>query len=330
MRAVVCNGAGGVEVMALAEVPPPEPGPEQLRVKVRAAALNRGDTLQRMGEYPAPPGESPILGVEAAGEVESLGPGVEGFAPGDRVFGLVPGGGYAELCLMDHRLAMRMPEGWSFAQAAAVPEVFFTADTMLFVLGQLAPGETVLVHAGGSGVGTACIQMARSAGARVLCTVGSEEKARRAMALGAEAAVNYRTHDFAREVMRLTGGAGVDVVADFMGASYLTRNLAVLRPAGRLILAGVMGGMVTEIDLDTIIGGRLQVKGTVMRSRPLADKRAIAQRFRERWLPLLAEGRLRPVVDSVYPLEQVARAHEAIEANRNFGKIILSTDGATS
>jgi len=260
--------------------------------------------------------------------VESCGPGVEGFAPGDRVFGPVGGGGYAELCLLDHRMAMRMPEGWSFAEAAAVPEVFFTADTTLFVLGQLAAGETVLVHAGGSGVGTACIQMARSVGARVLCTVGSDEKARRAVALGADAAVNYRTHDFAEEVLRLTGGAGVDVVVDFMGASYLARNLAVLRSAGRLILAGVMGGTVTEIDLDSIIVKRLQVKGTVMRSRPLADKRAIAQRFRERWLPLLAEGRLRPVVDSVYPLEQVARAHEALEANRNFGKIILSLDAA--
>jgi putative PIG3 family NAD(P)H quinone oxidoreductase len=326
MRAIVCRGAGGVEVLAMDEVPRPEPGPGQLLIRVGAAALNRADTLQRRGEYPPPPGESDILGVEVAGEVAALGTGVTGFAPGQRVFGLVPGGGYAELCLMDAEMALPVPAGWTFAEAAAVPEAFLTAHIVLCELAGLTAGESVLVHAGGSGVGTACIQLARELGARVFCTVGSEEKLARALALGAEAGVDHRTRDFAREVPRLTGGDGVDVVVDFLGAEALERNLAVLRPEGRLLLVGVLTGTRCELDLDPLLLKRLRVLGTVLRGRPLEQRRAFNRRFAERWLPLLAGGRLRPVIDSIHPWEQVARAHEILEANRNFGKILLSME----
>jgi putative PIG3 family NAD(P)H quinone oxidoreductase len=323
MRAVTQTEHGGPEVLKVADLPPPEPGPEQLLVRVRASALNRADTLQRKGMYPPPQGESAILGLELAGEVEAPGPGVEGFAKGDRVFGLVGGGGYAEYALIDREMAMPIPEGWSFTDAAAVPEVFFTANETVFVLGALQPGETLLVHAGGSGVGTAAIQMARHIGAKVYFTAGSAEKIERAQALGAEAGINYNTHDFAEEIMRLTDGAGVDVVEDFLGASYLERNVSVLRTGGRLVLVALMGGAKAEIDLSRVLRSRLQIFGSVMRSRSLADKRQITARFRERWLPPLVEGKIKPVIDSVYPLDEVVAAHEAMEANRNFGKIML-------
>ncbi len=319
------NGTGGPEVLAMGEVERPAPGKGQLLVRVRASALNRADTLQRRGAYPPPPGESDILGLELAGEVEALGEGVEEseFCKGGRVFGLVGGGGYAEYALIDGEMAIPIPEGWSFAQAAAVPEVFFTANETVFVLGGLQEGESVLIHAGGSGVGTAAIQMASLIGARVFFTAGSEEKIAKAKALGAEEGINYKSHDFAEEIKRLTDGQGVDVVEDFLGASYLARNLSVLNAGGRLVLVALMGGAKTEIDLGLVLRKRLQIFGSVMRSRSLADKRAITRRFRERWLPPLADGRIKPIIDSVYPLDRVREAHEAMEANRNFGKIIL-------
>lgn len=326
MKAVTMSGTGGPEVLAIGEAATPVPGPEQLLLRVRASALNRADTMQRRGAYPPPPGDSEILGLELAGEVESWGEAVSGFSKGDRVFGLVGGGGYAEYGLLDHKMAMPMPEGWSFAEAAAVPEVFFTANETVFVLGGLQAGETALIHAGGSGVGTAAIQMAREAGATTYFTAGSQDKIERATALGAKAGINYKTHDFAEEIMRLTGGEGVDLVEDFLGASYLERNLSILKEHGRLVLVALMGGAKTEIDLAVVMRRRLQVFGSVMRSRPLADKREITARFRERWLPLLVAGKIKPIIDSVYPLEKAREAHEAMEANQNFGKIILEVD----
>lgn len=324
MRAVKQKGAGGPEVLEVCEVAAPEPGPEQILVRVRASALNRADTLQRKGMYPPPEGESDILGLELAGDVEAWGDGVQGFSKGQRVFGLVGGGGYAEYALIDHQMAMPIPEGWSYTEAAAVPEVFFTANETVFVLGALLGSESVLIHAGGSGVGTAAIQMAGHIGAKVYITAGSEQKIERAMALGADAGINYKTDDFAEEIMRLTDSQGVDVVEDFLGASYLSRNLSVLRSGGRLVLVALMGGAKAEIDLGRVLRNRLQIFGSVMRSRSLEDKRAITSRFRERWLPPLIEGRIKPIIDSVFPLENVVLAHEAMEANKNFGKIILA------
>jgi putative PIG3 family NAD(P)H quinone oxidoreductase len=327
MRAIVFDGRGGVEVLQVAAVPRPRPAPEQLLVRVRAAALNRADLLQRAGTYSAPPGETEIPGVEIAGEVESWGERVTGFARGQQVFGLVGGGGYAEYCPIDAQMAIPVPPRWSFVEAVAVPEVFFTADTTLCELGELQAGETLLVHAAASGVGTACVQLARHVGARVLCTVGSAEKAERLRALGADLAILYKERDFVEEVRRATGGAGVDVVEDFVGGTYFARNLAVLKPGGRLVLVGVLDEVEeAPVNLLELIMRRLQIKGSSMRPRPLADKRAISRNFEQKWLPLLVDGRLQPVVDSTFPFAEVARAHERMEANLNFGKVVLTLE----
>lgn len=323
MRAVVLEGYGGPEVMRIRELARPEPGPEELLVRVRAAALNRGDLVQRSGEYPLPPGASPLLGVEIAGEVEACGPAVRDVRPGERVFGLVNGGGYAEYCVMDRGMAVPIPDGWSFTSAAAVPEAFFTAHETLFELGGLKAGQTVFIHAGGSGIGTACIQLAHHVGARVLFTAGTQEKIRRAMELGADAGINRTTHDFAEEVLRLTEGAGVDLVEDFVGAATLERNLSLLKPEGCLLLVGLMDGMRAEVDLARIVLRRLQIKGTAIRGRTLEARRAITRRFQRHWLPELVAGRVRPIIDSTFPLERVADAHRHMEANASFGKIIL-------
>lgn len=324
MRAGVAKGRGGVEVLAIEDVSCPEPGPNQILVKVCAAALNYADTMQRRGEYQVPPGQSDIMGVEIAGIVEDWGSDVRGVQKSQRVFGLVEGGGYAEYCLIEQQLAMDIPETWSFTQAAAVTEVFFAADETLFELGNLQKGESVLIHAGGSGVGSAAIQMAHSIGAKVFCTVGSEDKAHKACSIGADIAIQYKRQDFVKEIMHHTRGEGVDVIEDFIGGSYLSRNLSVLKPGGCLILVGLLDGYTCEIDLTRIILGRLQIKGTAIRSRPLQEKVKIRQRFEERWLPLLVEGVIHPIIHSVYPLEEVALAHQEMEAKRNFGKIVLT------
>jgi putative PIG3 family NAD(P)H quinone oxidoreductase len=317
---------GAPEVLQLAEVPDPTPGPEELLVRVRASALNRADTLQRRGLYPPPAGESEILGLELAGEVEVIGSAVNGFAPGERVFGLVGGGGYAEKALIHYRMAMPIPTGWSFVQAAAVPEAFFTANETLFTLGNLAGGETVLIHAGASGVGTAGIQMARYAGARVFVTAGSAEKIARTIELGAEVGINYKEEDFAVRVQALTDQVGIDVVQDFIGAAYWQRNLQCLKVGGRLVLVGLMGGAKVEADLNTLLRKRLHIIGSVMRSQSLAEKIAITQRFCDCWLPLLQSGAIRPVIDTSFPLVEAATAHRYMEENRNVGKIILTID----
>jgi putative PIG3 family NAD(P)H quinone oxidoreductase len=280
--------------------------------------------MQRLGQYPPPPGESDILGLELAGEVEAVGAAVKDIAPGDRVFGLVGSGGYAEKAVIDARMAMPIPAGWSFAQAAAVPEVFFTAQETLFTLGGLREGESVLIHAAASGVGTAGIQMAREIGARIFITAGSAEKIQRCVELGATAGCNYKEQDFAEWLKEVTNGQGVDVIEDFIGAAYWERNLRSLKTGGRLVLVGLMGGVKVEANLGLLMTKRLQIFGSVLRSRPLADKIAITQRFRAKWLPLLAAGRIQPVIDRVFPLAQAADAHRYMEENRNFGKIILS------
>ena len=323
MKAITFAKPGGPEVLELADVADPIPGPDQLLVRVRASALNRADTMQRRGAYPPPAGESDILGLELAGEVEAAGSAVHGFRLGDRVFGLVGSGGYAEQAIIDARMAMPIPDGWSFGQAAAVPEVYFTAQETIFTLGGLKAGETILIHAGASGVGTAGIQMARETGARVLITAGSGEKIRRCLELGAEAGCNYYEQDFADWVREQTRGRGVDLIEDFIGAAYWDRNLRSLKTGGRLVLVGLMGGVKVETNLGLILSKRLQVFGSVLRSRPLAEKIEITRRFRQTWLPLLTAGNIRPIIDTVFPLAQAAAAHQCMEDNRNFGKIVL-------
>lgn len=323
MKAIIRTGDGGPEVLQLANVPSPEPTETQLVVEVEATALNRADLIQRRGGYPPPPGESEILGLEIAGTVAGIGSAVQGFNKNDRVFGLVGGGGYAEQTVIDYRMAMSIPDEWSFEEAAAVPEVFFTANENIFTLGQLTLGETILIHAGGSGVGTAGIQIAKHAGARVFVTAGTSEKIEKCLTLGATAGINYKQSDFVAEIEQLTEAQGVDVVLDFIGAPYFNRNLQILKIKGRLLQVGLMGGSATEIDLGTIMRCRLKVIGSVMRPQSLQEKIAITQRFVDRWLPELKKRTLRPVIDKVFPLVQAREAHEYMEANRNFGKIIL-------
>jgi putative PIG3 family NAD(P)H quinone oxidoreductase len=324
MKAITFDAPGEPEVLHLADVPDPTPGPEDLLVRVRASALNRADTLQRRGNYPPPPGESEILGLELAGEVEAVGSAVRAFSAGDRVFGVVGGGGYAEKALIHSQMAMRIPEAWSFETAAAVPEVYFTANETLFTLGELTQGETVLIHAGASGVGTAGLQMAKQAGARVFVTAGSAEKIARCTELGADAGINYKEEDFAERVMALSDKAGVELVQDFIGAAYWDRNLRCLKVAGRMVMVGLMGGIKVEANLNVIMAKRLRIMGSVMRSQPLQNKIAITRRFQERWLPLLESGVLKPVIATSFPLADAAAAHRYMEENRNVGKILLT------
>ena len=323
MQAITIAAPGGPDVLKLGQAPDPTPTPEQILVRVRATALNRADTLQRQGQYPPPPGESDILGLELAGEVEAVGSAVTNIAVGERVFGLVGGGGYAEKAVIDARMAMPIPEGWSFAQAAAVPEVYFTAQETIFTLAGLKRGETILIHAGASGVGTAGIQMARETGATVLVTAGSAEKIQRCVDLGATAGCNYKEQDFAEWIQEVTGREGVDVIEDFIGAAYWDKNLKSLTIGGRIVLVGVMGGVKVETNLGLILRKRLQVFGSVLRSRTLADKIDITRRFQENWLPLLSAGKIKPIIDCSFPLGQANKAHQYMEGNKNFGKIIL-------
>lgn len=323
MQAVIFDSPGGPEVLKVEHVADPIPGTDQILVRVRATALNRADTLQRQGLYPPPPGESDVLGLELAGEVEAVGSAVRDVHVGDRVFGLVGGGGYAEKAVLDARMAMPIPAGWSFAEAAAVPEVFFTAQETLFTLAQLRAGETVLIHAGASGVGTAGIQMAREVGATVLVTAGSAEKIARCLELGAAAGCNYKERGFADWVHERTDGRGVDVIEDFIGAAYWDDNLKSLATGGRLVLVGFMGGTKAQTNLGLILMKRLRIFGSVLRSRPLADKIDITRRFQAEWLPLLEAGRIKPIIDRRFSLHEAADAHRYMEANKNVGKIIL-------
>ena len=326
MKQVTLPAYGGPEVLTMAEAPEPEPGPGELLVRVRAAGVNRADCLQRAGTYPMPPGLGNVPGLELAGVVAATGPGVTSFASGDRVFALVAEGGYAEYALVDAGLAVPIPENWSFVEGAAVIEVFCTANETVFELGGLGKGQSILVHAGASGVGTAAVQMAKQAGATVHFTAGSRAKIDRVLALGADHGILYKTEDFVEEVLRITRGEGVDVVEDFIGADYLARNLSVLKPAGTLLLVGLMGGQVTPFDLGGMLRKRLSIRGFTLRAQPIGNKRAIVGRFRERWLSLLAAGSIRPIIHEVVPFAEVRRAHQMMEANENFGKIILTMD----
>lgn len=323
MQTVIFDEPGGPEVLKVGQVADPVPGADQLLVRVRATALNRADTLQRQGLYPPPPGESDVLGLELAGEVEAVGSAVRNVHVGDRVFGLVGGGGYAEKAVLDARMAMPIPSGWSFTEAAAVPEVFFTAQETLFTLARLRAGETVLIHAGASGVGTAGVQMARETGANVLVTAGSTEKIARCIELGAAAGCNYKERGFADWVHERTDGRGVDVIEDFIGAAYWDDNLKSLATGGRLVLVGFMGGTKAQTNLGLILMKRLRIFGSVLRSRPSADKIDITRRFQADWLPLLKAGRIKPIIDRSFRLHEAADAHRYMEANKNVGKIIL-------
>jgi len=323
MKAIVAEAPGDERVLHLGEVPAPSAGPQDLRLRVQATAVNRADLLQRQGLYPPPPGASPILGLECAGEVVEVGAEVRGWRRGERAMALLAGGGYAEEVVVPAECAMRLPDSFSWEEGAATPEVFLTVFLNVFELGALAPGGTVLVHGGGSGIGTAALALVREAGGRVFVTAGSEAKCQRCRALGAALAVNYKTQNFAAEVRKATQGRGVDVVLDSIGAPYLADNLASLAVGGRLVLIGLMGGAKAEIALGELLMRRLHVVGSTLRARPAPEKGVIIARFLERFGAALSAGRLRPVVDRVLPLADAAEAHRAMKSSEHFGKIVL-------
>ncbi len=328
MKAVVVHHPGGVEALAMGVRPKPQPGPRELLVRVAATALNRADLLQREGKYPPPVGASDILGLELAGTVEATGAEVRRWNPGDRVFGLLAGGGYAEYALLHEDLAMAIPEELSFEEAAALPEAFLTAYQALYWLGEMQPGERVLVHAGASGVGTAAIQLARAAGAHPLVTA-SAAKHGRCRSLGAALTIDYRSEDFAARVREATGGRGADLILDFIGAPYFTRNLRTLAVDGRLVLLATMGGAELEgLDLRLLFKKRAKVVASTLRNRSLEYKIRLTKELAPLLRFLLEEGRVRPVIDAVFDWEDVAEAHRRMEANRNVGKIVLRVQGA--
>jgi putative PIG3 family NAD(P)H quinone oxidoreductase len=325
MRAIVIAGKGGAEALDVRDVPKPEPRGEQVRVRVRACGLNRADLLQARGMYPAPPGApADIPGLEYAGEVDALGPDVTGpLKVGDRVFGIVAGGGQAEFVLTHERMAVPIPPGLDFEQAAAIPEAFITAHDALLTRGSLPPGGRVLIHAAGSGVGTAAVQVAHAMGCTVFGTSRTAAKLERARELGLDHGIDTSTEDFASVVRSHTGGAGVDEVIDFLGASALAGNLAALANRGRLVLVGLLGGHAAPLDLNVMLRKRLTIVGTTLRARPLEEKIAATRLFADQVVPWLARGLVRPVVDSVYPFEAFKDAQARMESNEVFGKVIL-------
>lgn len=326
MKAVVVTSPGGPEVLDLRKRPVRDPARGEIRVRVEAAGINRADLLQRRGLYPPPPGwPDDVPGLEYAGWVEAIGEAVELWKVGDRVMGLVGGGGYAEYVVVPEREAIRVPEPLSFEEAAAVPEVFITAHDALVTQLQLASGETLLIHAVGSGVGTAALQLARIAGATVVGTSRSGWKLERAKELGLDVAIDSSERDVVSEVRAATRGAGVEAVLDLVGAPLLAANLECLAIKGRLIVVGLSGGRSAEIDLGVVLRKRVRIFGTSLRTRPLEERISVARRFESQVVPLLESGRVAPIIDSVIPMHDAAAGHRRMEANANFGKLVLKT-----
>ena len=324
MKAVLVSEPGGPEKLQLVDVPDPTPGAAEIAIAIHASALNRADLLQRRGLYPPPAGTTDILGMECAGVVSELGPGCSGRVQvGDRVMVLLGGGGYAERVVVPEALAMQVPAALSFEQAAAVPEAFLTAREVLFAAGKLASTEAVLIHAAAGGVGSAAVQLAHSHGARVFATAGGAAKCDWVRALGADVVIDYKSQDFADVIEAETARRGVDVILDFVGAAYADKHAACLAPLGRHVVIGVLGGAQASINLGRLLQKRQSLIGVVMRSRSTHEKIELTRAFVRSTLPLLADGRLRPLVDSVFPLADVARAHQRMEANENLGKIVL-------
>ncbi|HEV7677930.1 MAG TPA: NAD(P)H-quinone oxidoreductase [Candidatus Dormibacteraeota bacterium] len=324
MRAIVFDQPGDPDVLHIAEVADPVPAPGEVLLRVHAAGVNRADLLQRRGFYPPPPGASEILGMEASGVVEEVTEGVAGWSPGDRACALLAGGGYAEKVSVPAVQLMPVPQALDTVRAGAIPEVFITAHDNLSTRGRLQSGETVLVHGGAGGVGTAAIQVARRIGARVITTAGSAERVGFCRALGADEAINHREEDFVARVAEITGGRGVDVILDIIGAAYLERNLAALARDGRLVVIGLQGGVRAEVDLNTMLSRRLSLIATTLRGRPVEQKGEIVRRAVEDLWSGFDDGSLRPVIDRILPLECAADAHRAMETGEPFGKIVLA------
>lgn len=324
MRFIDLPSHGGPEVMRLSQAPLPKPAKGEVLVKVEAAGVNRPDVAQRQGIYPPPKDASPILGLEIAGEVVALGEGVTEFKLGDRVCALANGGGYAQYCTVPAGQALPFPRGYDAVKAAALPETFFTVWANLFQMAGLTEGETVLIHGGTSGIGTTAIQLAKTFGAEVYATAGSAEKCEACVKLGAKRAINYREEDFAEVVKAETGGKGVDVVLDMIGAAYFEKNLAALAKDGCLSIIAFLGGAVAEkVNLTPIMVKRLTVTGSTMRPRTANEKRAIRDDLVARVWPLIESGQLAPVINRVFTLDEVAEAHRLMESSNHIGKIVM-------
>ena len=324
MTAIEISEPGGPGVLAPAEREVPEPGPGEVLVAVEAAGVNRPDVMQRQGLYPPPPGASDIPGLEIAGTVAALGDGVDSPAIGSRVCALVSGGGYAEYCAAPAPLCLPVPAGLDGTQAAAIPETFFTVWTNVFDRARLAEGESLLVHGGSSGIGTTAIQLAKAFGAAVHVTAGSKAKCEACLALGADAAINYREEDFVERIGALTGGRGVDVVLDMIAGDYLARNLKCLAVEGRLVIIAVQHGpKVEQLNVLPVMLRRLTVTGSTLRPRSVEQKAAIAHALHAKVWPLLAAGTVRPVVHARFPLADAAGAHRLMESSEHVGKIVL-------
>jgi NADPH:quinone reductase len=329
MKSVHVTRPGGPEVLALVETPTPVPGPGEVLIRVAAAAVNRPDIQQRRGLYPPPPNASPVLGLDVAGRVESAGESIAWPSAGEHVCALVNGGGYAEFCVVPAVQCMPIPKGLSLVEAASLPEAFFTAWNSMIWLGRLADDEILLVQGGTSGVGMAAIQIARRLrNARVLATAGTDEKCRLCLEIGAEAAVNYKTGDWAEEVRQLTGGRGVDVVLDGQAGPYTERQLALLAEDGRVILLASHLGATAEVNVRNIVRRRLTLTGATLRPRPPAYKGRIARELVEQVWPLIERGLISTTICATFPLAAVADAHAVLDANEQVGKVVLLVDAA--
>jgi putative PIG3 family NAD(P)H quinone oxidoreductase len=324
MSVIEIAAPGGPEQLQLKSRPVPQPGEGEVLVRVAAAGVNRPDVMQRQGRYPPPPGASDLPGMEIAGEIVALGAHVTPWSVGDKVTALLPGGGYAEYALAAAPLCLPIPAGITMVEAAAIPETFFTVWTNLFDRGRCQPGDTVLIHGGTSGIGTAAIQLATVWGARVFATAGSDDKARACERLGAVRGINYRTEDFVAVLREQTGGNGVDVTLDMVAGSYVARNLEIAAIEGRVVVISLLGGSRAEVNMGVILAKRLTLTGSTLRSRTIAQKAAVAEAVRQNVWPLLAAGRIRPVIHAQFPLAEAAEAHRLMESSNHIGKIVLT------
>jgi len=324
MTVIEIREPGGPEVLIPAARPTPAPGPGEILIETAAAGVNRPDVMQRMGNYPPSAGASDIPGLEVAGTVAAIGDGVTGWAPGDPVCALLAGGGYATYCLAPAPQCLPVPKGLTMAEAAALPETFFTVWDNLFTRGRLSAGETALVHGGSSGIGTTAIQLARTFGARVFVTAGSAEKCRACEALGAERAINYREEDFVAVLRDITGGKGVDVVLDMVGGDYVGRNLAVLGQGGRLVQIAVQKGTKAEIAVHLIMIKQIVFTGSTLRPRSVQEKAVIARSLLENVWPIIEAGTVKPLIYRTFPLEKASEAHALMDTSAHIGKIVLT------
>ncbi len=324
MRAIAITTPGGPEVLQLTEIATPAPAPGEILIHVEAAGVNRPDTIQRMGFYAPPPGSPDTPGLEVAGKVVAIGAGVTLWTVGDHVCALVGGGGYAEYCVAHESHALPVPHGFNAIEAAGLPETFFTVWTNVFERGGLKGGESVLIHGGSSGIGTTAIQLAKIFGARVFATAGSAEKCAACLELGADAAINYREQDFVAEVKTLTEKRGVDVILDMVGGDYIARNIEAAARDGRIVSIAFLNGSVAEVNFMPVMLKRLTMTGSTLRPRSIAEKAGIADALREKVWPLLDAGRVKPLIDATFPLEDAAKAHVLMEKSTHIGKIVLT------